>query len=115
MRTDPTLGGPAGYASTPPERIRFAYLIYENRRRNVARSMAAHEVGHILTFRWVQHTGHGFDFSTDDHECLAEAIGRKLVGQLGRTYSPGYGGFYDACSLSPETMSLANEIVDRET
>ncbi len=115
MQTVPSLGGPAGVASTPPERIRFAYLIYEGQRRAVARSTAAHEVGHILAFRYVQHTGIGIYWSGDDHECLAEAIGRILFGRLGRTYSPGYGGYYDACAVSPLAVDTANAILANET
>ena len=79
------------------------------------RSTAAHEVGHILTYRYVQHTGIGITWNGDDYECLAEAIGRILSGQLGRSYSPGYGGYYDACAVSPPAVAAANDILSRET
>ena len=96
MLTLPDLGGPAGYASTPPEAIRFSYQIYSNRRRIVARSAAAHEVGHILTYRYVDDTGIGLFWNGDEYECLAEALGRAMTAWTGRGYSPGYGGRYDA-------------------
>lgn len=125
MQTLPALPqGAAGLASTPPERIRFAYLIYEGHRRNVARSTAAHEVGHILTFRWIQ-AGNpesrvdglfGYQDYGSGHECIAEAIGRVLFARLGRfNYSPGYGGLFDACAVSGEAQALANEIVDAQS
>jgi hypothetical protein len=125
MRTEPALDqGAAGLASTPPERIRFAYYIYENYRRNVARSVAAHEVGHLLTFRWIIDGNpesrvdrlFGFTDHFSGHECIAEAIGRELFGRLGRSnYSSGYGGQFDACSVTDEARTLAGEIVDSQT
>ena len=114
MQTLPDLGGPAGYASTPPEMIRFAYAIYVGR-RVVARSAAAHEVGHILTYRYIDDTGIGYDWSSDDYECLAEALGRIMTAWTGRGYSPGYGGRYDSCALSPLAVGIANDILARET
>jgi hypothetical protein len=124
MRTEPALDqGAAGLASTPPERIRFAYYIYENYRRNVARSVAAHEVGHMLTFRWIIDGNpesrvdglFGYTDPVSGHECIAEAIGRELFGRLGRTnYSAGYGGQFDACAVTDEARSLATEIVDSQ-
>jgi hypothetical protein len=124
MRTDPALPeGAAGFASTPPERIRFAYYIYENYRRNVARSVAAHEVGHILTFRWIVDGNpesrvdglFGYTDLVSGHECIAEAIGRELFGRLGRSnYSSGYDGKFDACAATDEARGLAREIVDSQ-
>jgi hypothetical protein len=124
MRTEPVLDqGAAGLASTPPERIRFAYYIYENYRRNVARSVAAHEVGHLLTFRWIIDGNpesrvdrlFGYTDGFSGHECIAEAIGRELFARQGRTnYSAGYGGQFDACAATDEARSLAVEIVDSQ-
>jgi hypothetical protein len=118
MATEPVLPeGAAGYASTPPDRIRVAQLVYVNYRRNVARSVAAHEVGHILTFRWINdgHPESAVD-TIGGHECIAEAIGRLLFAELGRSnYSPGYGGQFDACATAPATVSLANDIVNSQT
>ncbi len=115
MATLPDLGGPAGYASTPPEVIRFAYQIYNNRRRIVARSTAAHEVGHILAYRYIAQTGNGIFWSGDDHECIAEALGRIMTAWTGRGYSPGYGGRYDSCAVSPLVVATANDILATQT
>ena len=115
MLTLADLGGPAGYASSPPEVIRFSYQIYVNRRRIVARSAAAHEVGHILTYRYVDDTGIGLFWNGDDYECLAEALGRIMTAWTNRSYSPGYGGRYDACAVSPLAVATANDILATQT
>jgi hypothetical protein len=115
MLTLPDLGGPAGYASSPPEAIRFSYQIYSNRRRVVARSAAAHEVGHILTYRYVDDTGIGRSWNGDEYECLAEALGRAMTAWTGRGYSPGYGGRFDACSTGMWAVATANEILRTQT
>ncbi len=115
MLTLPDLGGPAGYASTPPEVIRFAHQIYNNRRRIVARSAAAHEVCHILTYRYIEDTGIGLFWNGDDYECLAEALGRSVTAWTGRGYSSGYGGRYDICSTGPWAVATANDILATQT
>lgn len=115
---DSIQGGAAGVASTPPDRIRFAKFIWEGRKRTVQRSVAAHEVGHILTYRWAFDLGGDEDevFAIGGHECIAEAIAKLFYAQLGRAnHYEGYGGFYHACSTSPEASALANEIVDATT
>jgi hypothetical protein len=115
-QTVPSLGGPAGVASYPPERIAFAELIYRHR-RNVARSVAAHEISHILAFRWERAGGsiQRIDAIGGD-ECLAEALGRVMFAVRGRgNYYPGYGDTLIGCSTSLAAQGLAIEILDATT
>lgn len=119
MRTVPALpGGVAGVAATPPDRIAFARFIYQFR-RSVARSVAAHEVGHILTWRWLQTVPGASEArvqSIGGHECMAEAIGRLLFAQLARfNYQPGYGTTLIECSTSVAAGNLALEVVSTTT
>ena len=121
MQTLPSIGGAAGRAWWPDQTVEFAYLIYEGFRRNVARSVAAHEIGHILAYRWdysLGGDGRRIDalHPADGGECLAEAIGKLLFALQGRTnWFAGYGGYYDACSNGDEARSLAIEIVNATT
>jgi hypothetical protein len=119
LRTVPALpGGAAGVAATPPDRIAFARFIYQFR-RSVARSVAAHEVGHILTWRWLRTVPGASEArvqSIGGHECMAEAIGRLLFAQLGRfNYQPGYGTTLIECSTSVAAGNLAAEVVSTTT
>ena len=121
MQTLPSLGGAAGRAWWPDQTVEFAYLIYEGFRRNVARSVAAHEIGHILAYRWdyaLGGDGRRIDAldPADGGECLAEAIGKLLFALQGRTnWFAGYGGYYEACSNGDAARSLAIEIVNATT
>jgi hypothetical protein len=119
MRTVPALpGGAAGVAATPPDRIAFARFIYQFR-RSVARSVAAHEVGHILTWRWLREVPGASEARVSaigGHECLAEAIGRLLFAQQARfNYQPGYGTTLIECSTSVGAGNLAIEVVATTT
>jgi hypothetical protein len=121
MHTLPSLGGAAGRAWWPDQTVEFAYLIYENFRRNVARSVAAHEIGHILAYRWDYELGGDGNriralHPVDGGECLAEAIGYLLFAQRGRhNFSPGYNRFFDACATGVQARALAEEIVAATT
>ncbi|CAN5417488.1 hypothetical protein BH23ACT3_BH23ACT3_10910 [soil metagenome] len=119
MRTVPALpGGAAGVAAAPPDRIAFARFIYQFR-RSVARSVAAHEVGHILAWRWLRDVPGASEARVSaigGHECLAEAIGRLLFAQQARfNYQPGYGATLIECSTSVGAGKLAIEIVGTTT